>query len=150
MARITSADQKCFEIPGVEDEGLDVEVEFTDADGKGTGQRVYLQLKAGNSYLRRRRDGSEVFQIKKQAWVKYWLKQEQPVLLVIGTFPESTEEPRGGNKIRFADIRWMEIGNVLKRSSNNGKKPVKQIVFDGKRLDAMSVQLWRQKALSIQ
>ena len=29
-ARITSADQKCFEIPGVEDEGLDMEVEFTD------------------------------------------------------------------------------------------------------------------------
>jgi transcription elongation factor Elf1 len=54
-ARITSADQKCFEVPGVEDEGLDMEVEFTEADGSGSGKRLYLQLKAGNSYLRRRK-----------------------------------------------------------------------------------------------
>ena len=76
-ARITSADQKCFEIPGVEDEGLDMEVEFTDGEGRGTGRRVYLQLKAGNSYLTRRKDGAEIFRIKKQGWVKYWLKQDE-------------------------------------------------------------------------
>jgi hypothetical protein len=54
-ARITSADQKCFEIPATEDEGLDIELEFTDDEGKGTGKRVYLQLKAGNSYIRKRK-----------------------------------------------------------------------------------------------
>jgi hypothetical protein len=46
LAGQTSADQKCFEIPGTEDEGLDMEVEFTDSDRRGTGKRVYLQLKA--------------------------------------------------------------------------------------------------------
>ena len=87
-ARITSADQKCFEIPGVEDEGLDIQVEFTDDEG------------------------------------------------------------RGADKERFADIRWMEISDLLRRDSENGRKPVKQIVFEGKRLDAMSVRGWRDRALA--
>jgi WD40 repeat protein len=146
-ARITSADQKCFEIPGVEDEGIDMEVEFTDADGSGTGQRIYLQLKAGNSYLRRRRDGTEIFRIKKQNWVKYWLKQDRPVLLVVGTFEYDAEELPDQTTNRFADIRWMEISALLRRESNNGTKAVKQIVFKGKRLDAENVRRWRDKAL---
>jgi hypothetical protein len=50
-ARITSADQKCFEIPVTEDEGLDMELEFTNDDGEGTGRRLYLQLKSGNCRL---------------------------------------------------------------------------------------------------
>src|SRR5882757_2314619 len=58
-ARITSADQKCFEIPATEDEGIDMELEFTDDDGKGTGKRLYLQLKSGNSHLRKRKDNDE-------------------------------------------------------------------------------------------
>ena len=146
-ARITSADQKCFEIPAAEDEGLDMEVEFTDSDGRGCGQRLYLQLKAGNSYLRRKRDGTEIFGIKKQSWVRYWLKQDRPVLLVIGTFPDEAEEPGSGSKERFADIRWMEISELLRRQSDNGKKPVKQIVFKGERLDALSVRRWRDRTL---
>ena len=149
MARITSADQKCFEIPGVEDEGLDIEVEFTDNDRRGTGKRLYLQLKAGNSYLQTRKgDGAEIFKIKKQGWVKYWLKQECPVLLVIGTFPEQMDERRG-SKERFADIRWMEISELLRRESKNGTQPVRQIVFKGERLDTLSVRGWRAKALGL-
>jgi len=145
-ARITSADQKCFEIPGVEDEGLDMEVEFTDADGRGTGTRIYLQLKSGNSFLRRRKsDGAEIFHIKKQAWVKYWLKQDRPVLLVIGTFPDDADELRGAAKVRFANIRWMEIGDLLRRESKGGAEPVKHIVFQGERLDTMSVRGWRER-----
>ncbi len=146
-ARITSADQKCFEVPGTEDEGIDMEVEFTDASGRGTGKRLFLQLKAGSSHLyRRKRDGAEIFKIKKQAWVKYWLKQDYPVLLVIGTFPDSSDG-LSGSKDRFADIRWMEVGEPLRRQSDNGRKPVKQIVFEGERLDIMSVRRWRDRAL---
>jgi hypothetical protein len=33
------------------------------------------------------------------------------------------------------------------RESDNGKKPVKQIVFKGERFDVMSVRRWRDKAL---
>ena len=142
-ARITSADQKCFEIPGVEDEGLDMEVEFTDGEGRGTGSRIYLQLKAGNSHLTRRKDGAEIFRIKKQGWVKYWLRQDRPVLLVVGTFPEESDELRGGGKERFADIRWMEIGELLRRESEGGTRAVRQIVFQGERLDTMAVRGWR-------
>jgi small GTP-binding protein len=147
-ARITSADQKCFEIPGTEDEGLDMELEFTDDEGKGTGNRLYLQLKAGNSYLRKRKDGAEIFRIKKQGWVKYWLKQPHPVMLVIGTFSAEDERTARRDKLEFADVRWMEISSVLKRESRNGTKPVKQIQFKGERLDLTSVRQWRDRVLS--
>jgi hypothetical protein len=147
-ARINSANQKCMEIPGSEDEGLDMEVEFTDDDGRGTGKRLFLQLKAGNSHLeRRKRDGAEIFKIKKQSWVDYWLKQDSPVLLVIGTLPAEADGPRGGSSDRFADIRWMEISDLLRDESKGGTRPVKQIVFKGERLDTMSVRGWRDKAL---
>jgi small GTP-binding protein len=149
-ARVLSANQKSIEIPATEDEGLDMELEFTDDDGRGTGQRVYLQLKAGNSHLTRRKDGVEIFKIKKQRWVTYWLKQPQPVMLVIGTFPEERERYAGRSgreKLEFADVRWMEISSVLRRESENGTKPVRQIEFAGERLDMESVHRWRKKVL---
>jgi len=124
MARISSADQKCFEIPATEDEGLDVELEFTD-DGKGTGRRLYLQLKSGNSYLRPLKNGKEMFDIKEQRWVEYWLKQPHPVMLVVGTFDGEEEGFTGREKLEFAEVRWMEISSELKRLSANGTKPVK-------------------------
>ncbi len=146
-ARIASADQKCFEIPATEDEGLDMELEFTDDDGKGTGQRLYLQLKSGNSHLERRKDGREMFRIKEPRWVDYWLKQPHPVMLVIGTFAVDEERSLGKDKLEFADVRWMEISSVLQRESVNGTKAVKQIEFKGERLDMTSVRRWRETVL---
>jgi len=150
-ARITSADQKCFEIPATEDEGLDMELEFTNDDGEGTGCRLYLQLKSGNSHLTKRKtDGAEIFTIKKQRWVKYWLQQPHPVMLVIGTFSEDDERSIGKHKMEFAEVRWMEISSVLQRESANGTKPVKQIEFKGERLDLSNVRRWREKVLKEQ
>ena len=147
-ARITSADQKCFEIPGTEDEGIDMELEFTDDDGKGTGRRLYLQLKSGNSHLKKRKtDGVEIFAVKEQRWVDYWLKQPNPVMLVIGTFATDDERSLGKDKLGFAEVRWMEISSYLKRASDNGTKPVKQIEFIGERLDMTSVRRWRELTL---
>jgi hypothetical protein len=149
-ARITSADQKCFEIPATEDEGIDMELEFTDDEGKGTGRRLYLQLKSGHSHLRKRKtDGTEMFVIKEQRWVDYWLKQPHPVMLVIGTFAKDNERSVGKNKLEFVEVRWMEISSVLKRESQNGTKPVKQIEFKGERLDITSVRRWRDIALGL-
>ncbi|MCP5119495.1 MAG: DUF4365 domain-containing protein, partial [bacterium] len=149
QARITSADQKCFEIPAPEDEGIDMEVEFTDDDGKGTGKRLYLQLKAGNSYLEtRKKDGVEIFRIKKQSWVKYWMRQPHPVMLVIGTFATGDERLAGKDKLEFDEVRWMEIGSYLERMSEGGTKAVRQIECDGKRLDMTSVHRWRRKMLT--
>ncbi|WP_395743598.1 TIR domain-containing protein [Prosthecobacter sp.] len=148
-ARITSADQKCFEIPATEDEGIDMELEFTDDEGRGTGQRLYLQLKSGNSYLEKRKSGTEIFTIREQRWVEYWLAQSNPVMLVIGTFSEGGVRAAGKDKVEFSDVRWMEISSVLKRESANGTKPVKQIEFKGERLDMSSVRRWREKMLKV-
>ncbi len=107
-----------------------MELEFTNDDGEGTGRRLYLQLKSGNSHLTKcKTDGTEIFTIKKQRWVEYWLQQPHPVLLVIGTFSEDDERAIGKDKLEFAEVRWMEITSVLKRESANGTKPVKQIEF---------------------
>jgi len=144
-ARITSADQKCFEIPGTEDEGIDMELEFTDGDGNGTGQRIYLQLKAGSSHLRRDREGKEYFLVKKQRWIKYWISQKCPVFLVVGKLEDSTARDKDEGAARFSDIRWMEISGYLKTESDNGRRAVKRIPFSGERLDAQSIQKWRQE-----
>jgi len=147
-SRITSADQKCFDVPGTEDEGIDIQLEFTDDEGKGTGKLLFLQLKSGNSHLRKRKDGVEIFSIREQRWVDYWLKQTHPVMLVIGTFAQDDERSMGRDKLEFADVRWMEISSYLKSESQNGKKPVRQIEFKGERLDMTSVRRWRDKTLS--
>jgi small GTP-binding protein len=147
-ARITSANQKCHEVPGGEDEGIDLVVEFTDDEGEGTGKHMYLQLKAGNSFLKKRKsDGAEIFTIKKQRWVKYWASQDGPTMLVIGTFSEEAERGASGEKKNFAEVRWMEIGELLRSASDKGTKSVKQIVFEGERLDALSVRRQRERAL---
>ncbi|MBM5815511.1 MAG: DUF4365 domain-containing protein [Cyanobacteria bacterium K_Offshore_surface_m2_239] len=83
-ARLTSANQKWQEVTPDEDDGIDLQVEFTDDDGNGTGRYLYLQLKAGPSHLRRRADGREMFAIKKPRWIHTWTQQPGPVMLVIG------------------------------------------------------------------
>ena len=45
------------------------------------------------------------------------------------------------------EVRWMEVRDWLKRVSDNGKKPVKRIVFAGERFDVMSVRRWRERVL---
>lgn len=46
-----------------------------------------------------------------------------------------------------SEVRWMEVRDWLKHASDNGKKPVKQIVFEGERFDVMSVRRWRERVL---
>ncbi len=83
-ARLTSANQKWQEINPDEDDGIDMQVEFTNDDGNGTGRYLYLQLKAGPSHLRRHKDGREIFSIKKPRWIHTWTQQPGRVMLVIG------------------------------------------------------------------
>lgn len=118
----------------VSDHGIDMEIEFKSDEGEATGKKLYLQLKSGDSYLRqRKRDGAEIFKIKDARHTRYWMAQRFPVVLVI--------------RASDGEVRWMEIRDYLKRESDSGKKSVKQIVFDGERLDVMSVRRWRDKAL---
>jgi small GTP-binding protein len=114
----------------VSDQGIDMEVEFKSDIGQATGDKVYLQLKAGSSHLvKRKSDGAEVFKIKKLRHADYWREQAFPVLLLI-------QGPDG--LIRFMDVR-----EYLRHESNNGQKRVSQIIFSGERFDVMSVRRWR-------
>jgi len=115
------------------DYGIDGEIEFKDDLGRASGKRLYVQLKSGDSYLKKRRsDGAEVFQIKNPHWADYWQKQAYAVMLVIRTSD--------------GVIRWMDVSAYLKRESAGGKV-VKQIIFEGERFDAASVREWRKRML---
>lgn len=133
ISTVALAGQICREF-SVSDHGIDMEVEFRSDAAEATGQKVYLQLKSGDSYLRKRkRDGAEIFRITKQRHARYWMDQAFPVLLVIRTSD--------------GEIRWMEVRDWLKRETDNGKRQVRQIVFEGERFDVMSVRCWRDRVL---
>jgi hypothetical protein len=61
------------------------------------------------------------------------MAQTFPVLLVI----RNSED----------EVRWMEVRDWLKRETEDGKKPIRQIVFDGERFDVMGVRRWRERVL---
>jgi hypothetical protein len=112
------------------DYGIDGEIEFKDNDGHPSGKKVYVQLKSGNSYLRtRKRDGREVFDIKNERHLDYWLSQPVDVFLVI----RQTDEKTGSQR-----IRWMNVTRCLK---NRKEKQSRQIVFDGE--DVTMESVWR-------
>jgi hypothetical protein len=91
-------------------------------------------MKSGDSYLKqRKRDGAEILTIKDERHSRYWIAQAFPMLLVIRNLE--------------GDVRWMEVRDYLKREIDDGKNPVKQIVFTGERFDVMSVRRWRDRAL---
>jgi WD40 repeat protein len=113
------------------DWGIDGEIEFKDTEGKASGQRLYLQLKSGDSYLyQRKRDDVEVFTIKDSRHADYWLKQAYPVMLVI-----RTSDGR---------IRWLNVTDYLQEHG----KDTKQIVFQGEPFSALNVVRLRNKVLS--
>lgn len=115
------------------DHGIDGEIEFKDDQGRASGKRLYVQLKSGDSYLKKRqRDGAEVFQIKNPRWAQYWQQQAYTVMLVI--------------RASDGEIRWMDVSDYLKRKSAAVTK-VTRIVFEGERFDVMSIQRWRKKVL---
>lgn len=119
------------------DYGIDGEVEFKNNDGKASGMRIYVQLKSGNSYLRTRRsDGCEVFDVKNERHLDYWISQPVDVYLVIRQTGERSEE---------GTIRWMNVTRYLK---NRKDKASRQIVFEGERLDMQAVWKLRDRFFS--
>lgn len=117
----------------VSDHGIDMEIEFINDRKEASGQLLFLQLKSGDSYLRQKNNGDEIFTIKNQRHVDYWADQIAPVMLVI----------RGSN----GEIRWMEIRDFLKQERGKGIK-TKQIKFVGDRLDSQSITKWRDVLLA--
>ena len=116
------------------DWGLDGEIEFKDHSGNASGERLYLQLKSGDSYLqKRKKDDEEIFTIKNERWADYWQRHKYPVMLVIRTSD--------------AKIRWMNVTEYLKRASRNGTKAVRQIVFDGEPFTVASLLKMRDRVI---
>jgi hypothetical protein len=110
------------------DYGIDGEVEFKDNDGKASGKRIYIQLKSGNSYLRTRKgDGSEVFDVKEERHLDYWINQPVDVYLVVRQKDEKTGEEM---------VRWMNVTRYLKARKD---KQSRQIIFRGEKLDMEAV-----------
>jgi len=134
ISTVALANQICREFT-VSDNGIDMEIEFIDDAHEATNRKLYLQLKSGDSHTRKRKsDGVEIFTIKDERWARFWMASAFPVLLVI----RNSE----------GEVRWMEVRDWLKRESDNGKKPVKQIAFAGERFDVMSVRRWRDRILT--
>jgi hypothetical protein len=132
---VASAGQIAREIV-VSDWGLDMEVEFKDDDGNASGKRVWLQLKSGDSHLRRRkRDEAQMFRLNERH-AAYWADQAEPVYLVVRD---------GDGRIEAMDVRA-----ELRRLRDDGPWPPSQIRFDGERFDVMCVRRWRQRALGLE
>jgi hypothetical protein len=104
------------------DWGIDGEIEFKNDKGEASGQRLYLQLKSGDSYLHERKaDRKEIFRIKNPRHAEYWQSHEYPVMLVIRTSD--------------GEIRWMNVTDYLKKHGS----VTKQIVFEGEPFTALNV-----------
>ena len=132
MMAICGEANQVFRPVSMFDYGIDGEVEFKDKDGRPSGKKIYVQLKSGNSYLRTRRsDGLEVFDIKNDHHLEYWISQPVDVYLVIRQTNEQTGEQT---------IRWMNVTHYLK---NRKDKKSRQIIFDGEALTMEAV--WRQR-----
>ena len=133
ISTVALAGQICRELT-VSDHGIDMEIEFKDDRGEASGRKLYLQLKSGDSFLRKRaRDESEVFTIKNERHVRHWIEQAFPVMLVV--------------RSSKGEVRWMEARDWLKRATDQAQKPVNQISFRGERFDVMSVRNWRDRRL---
>jgi hypothetical protein len=113
------------------DHGIDGEVEFKDNNGLASGKKIYVQMKNGPSHLRKRKaDGKEIFDVKNQRHLSYWINQPVDVYLVI----------RGADNI----IRWMNVTRYLKLRPKR-QRNLQQIVFDGEKLDTQAVLRVREE-----
>ena len=135
MAVTAEANQMFIERT-VHDEGIDGYIEFRNNNGRTSGRQICLQLKSGNSYLRRRkRDGREIFRVKKQAHLELWEHSPDDVYLVVRTTSEAFGQPSN---------RWMNITKHLK--CRESKRDL-NIVFEGEVLDSNAIWAARDRYL---
>lgn len=133
MALVGEADQ-IYRIQAEPDEGVDGEIEFRDAKKKATGITFRVQLKSGESHLKTRKDGTEVFAMKKH-YPGYWAGPKKvPVLLII----RSSE----------GHIRYMNATKAIRAALRKSPgKPVTQLVFTGEDFTMEAVMKLRDERL---
>lgn len=113
-----------------DDNGIDGEIEFKNSNQEATGERIYIQLKSGDSYLKIDKRGNFNFYIEKERHIEYWLSQKYDVYLII----------RDGD----GKIYWMNITEYLKRWGD--PKP-RTIVIPRDEFTVESLRQLKQKKL---
>jgi len=130
---VFSADQ-IYRTVAQPDEGVDGEIEFRTTKKKASGVSFRVQLKSGDSHLRKRAGGSEVFPMKAH-YEHHWAgKDTVPVLLII----------------RNSDgrLRFMNATDAIRAAQKNAPgKPVKQIEFSGEEFNREAVLRLRDQRL---
>ena len=100
------------------DEGVDGEIEFRNVRKKAAGLGYRVQLKSGDSHLRKLKDGTEKFQMKKH-YEELWARRNTvPVLLIIRT---------SDGRLRYGNA----TASIRAAQKANPGRPVTQIVFIG-------------------
>ncbi len=118
----------------VRDEGTDGEIEFFTKSGKSTGMAFRVQLKSGDSHLKKLKNGTEKFPMKRH-YERYWAgRGTVPVILIIRT-----------NDRRLRYINATEAIRAEQRSKPG--IPVKQINFKGEDFNADAVLLLRDERM---
>lgn len=133
MAIVGTADQILRHIT-FRDEGVDAEIEFNDEKGRGTRTKLDLQLKAGDSHLYMRADGTETFDMKDH-YERYWSGEGKPDVLLV---------------IRNSDgrIRCMNATKSIRAAQKKSPdKPVTQLVFTGEDFTKEAVLKLRDERL---
>jgi small GTP-binding protein len=107
-----------------DDNGIDGEIEFRNDKGEASGEKIYVQLKSGNSYLKRRKkDGAYTFQIEKERHIEYWQSHRYDVYLIVRDSDEK--------------LYWMNITQYLRKLED---KKTRTIVFNREELTVKSLR----------
>jgi len=116
------------------DEGIDGEIEFRDARKKASGYTYRVQLKSGDSHLKKLKDGTEKFAMKEHYEDLWAGKGKVPVLLII----------RSGE----GRLRYMNATEGIRAAQKvSPGKPVKQITFVGEDFTKEAVLRLREERL---
>lgn len=114
-----------------DDWGIDGEIEFKNNKQKASGERIYIQLKSGDSYLKTDKKGVRKFYIEDERHIEYWLSQRYPVYIVI-------RESDG-------KMFWMNITEYLRKQ---GDKPSRTVIFNGEELTIDAIKAVRLERLA--
>jgi WD40 repeat protein len=135
QAIVFSADQ-IYRIIAEPDEGIDGEIEFRGgARRRAAGLGYRVQLKSGDSHLRKLKNGTEKFAMKEHYEDLWAGKGKVPVLLIIRS---------GDGRLRYMDATEA----IIAAQKANPGKPVTQLVFDGEDFTKEAVLRLREKRLS--
>ena len=116
------------------DVGVDGMIEFRDDKKQASGHTYRVQLKSGDSHLKKLKGGREVFAMKAHYATHWTAKGEPDVLLIVRDSEGST--------------RYMNATKAIRAvQKKTGKKAVKQIDFVGLPFDKKAVLELREQRL---